>query len=468
MNSLVCSVASYVVNSLWQVPLVGGAGWVASRLLKKLGPQAQHVAWVATLALSVLAPAFPFCRALLSFSYLPNASAGQSAVAFVATQNSAPSATGLLILPHALILTLFCLYLCALLYFAARLAWSMYWTAALLRNTSAVSLEPEKAELWNRCKQAFSVENAAILSSPRVNGPVTVGFTTPIMLVPAGFAAQCTPHDFLTALGHECAHMQRRDFQKNLLYEALTLVIAFHPVIWLLKAQIAQTREMICDAMTVEELTDSHSYTQSLLRLAAMMVNSSHLSAVRAIGIFDANILEKRIMYMKTKKQNLSVAVKCGLILPAVLLLCSVAAAGAAMATGVDSQSPSQPSAGPAKPYGHVYTVGGDVTPPKPIFTPEAVYPESARKSKTPSITGVCLLQMVVDRSGMPRDVRIARSLGPDFDQSALKAVRQYRFSPARRSGKPVAVAITIEVTFKLYGEKLGAPGGIGLPDPAR
>jgi TonB family protein len=51
----------------------------------------------------------------------------------------------------------------------------------------------------------------------------------------------------------------------------------------------------------------------------------------------------------------------------------------------------------------------------------------------------------------MPGDVHVIRSLGQDFDESAMDAVRQYRFTPAMRAGKPVAVAVSLEVSFRKY-----------------
>jgi outer membrane biosynthesis protein TonB len=51
----------------------------------------------------------------------------------------------------------------------------------------------------------------------------------------------------------------------------------------------------------------------------------------------------------------------------------------------------------------------------------------------------------------MPRDVHVLRSLSPDFDANAIKAVEKYRFTPAKRFGRPVAVAMNVEVNFKKY-----------------
>jgi TonB family protein len=48
--------------------------------------------------------------------------------------------------------------------------------------------------------------------------------------------------------------------------------------------------------------------------------------------------------------------------------------------------------------------------------------------------------------------VKVSRSLDPVFglDEEAIKAARQWRFSPGMRDGQPVAVAVVIEMTFTL------------------
>jgi TonB family protein len=94
------------------------------------------------------------------------------------------------------------------------------------------------------------------------------------------------------------------------------------------------------------------------------------------------------------------------------------------------------------------YRVGGGVSAPRPIYDPEPEYSEEARKAK---YQGVVILQVVVGEDGRPRDIRIARSLGLGLDEKALDAVRQWQFEPGRMNGRPVAVVVNVEVTFRLY-----------------
>jgi TonB family protein len=97
---------------------------------------------------------------------------------------------------------------------------------------------------------------------------------------------------------------------------------------------------------------------------------------------------------------------------------------------------------------GGVFHVGGGVSAPKVIFQPDPEYSEEARKAK---FQGTCVLWLVVGPDGRPRDIRVARTLGLGLDEKALEAVKNWRFEPALKDGKPVAVQINVEVSFRLY-----------------
>ncbi len=98
---------------------------------------------------------------------------------------------------------------------------------------------------------------------------------------------------------------------------------------------------------------------------------------------------------------------------------------------------------------GGVYQIGGGVSAPVAIFTPEAEFSDEARRAK---YQGVCLISLIVDAQGNPQGPRVIRALGMGLDEKALEAVRKYKFKPAMKDGRtPVPVRITIEVNFRLY-----------------
>jgi TonB family protein len=97
---------------------------------------------------------------------------------------------------------------------------------------------------------------------------------------------------------------------------------------------------------------------------------------------------------------------------------------------------------------GGVFRVGGGVSAPRALDTPDPEYSEEARKAK---YQGTVVLWLIVGPDGKPRDIKVARALGMGLDQKAMEAVRNWKFEPAMKDGKPVAVQINVEVNFRLY-----------------
>jgi protein TonB len=97
---------------------------------------------------------------------------------------------------------------------------------------------------------------------------------------------------------------------------------------------------------------------------------------------------------------------------------------------------------------GGVFHVGGGVSAPQAISTPDPDYTEEARNAKT---QGTCILGLIVDAEGHPRDIRVVRGLGSGLDAKAIEAVRRWLFEPAKKDGKPVNVQVNVEVLFRLY-----------------
>jgi hypothetical protein len=93
------------------------------------------------------------------------------------------------------------------------------------------------------------------------------------------------------------AHIRRHDFALNLLYEVVAMPIRFHPGIALIKARIAQTRELACDEIAARLLPSGKHYARSLLQLAhSMLAAAPSAKSSYAMGLFDTHALEERIM----------------------------------------------------------------------------------------------------------------------------------------------------------------------------
>jgi protein TonB len=99
--------------------------------------------------------------------------------------------------------------------------------------------------------------------------------------------------------------------------------------------------------------------------------------------------------------------------------------------------------------YGNgIYTVGGGVSAPRVIYRLEPEYSDEARKLR---LQGIVTISAVIDAQGRPQGLRVIRPLGVGLDEKAVEAVRKWRFQPAMKDARPVAVLVNIEVSFRLY-----------------
>jgi TonB family protein len=125
--------------------------------------------------------------------------------------------------------------------------------------------------------------------------------------------------------------------------------------------------------------------------------------------------------------------------------------AGAGTGTGIGPGSGSGlgPGSGGGT-GGGVYQPGNGVTPPVATHVPKPQYTAEAMRAR---IQGTVMVECVVNTNGACTETRVVRSLDPTFglDQEALKAAKLFRFRPGVRQGEPVAVLVTIELSFSLH-----------------
>ena len=107
----------------------------------------------------------------------------------------------------------------------------------------------------------------------------------------------------------------------------------------------------------------------------------------------------------------------------------------------------------PVAPAGQI--ADGVAIPGKGVINPRVtreVKPRYTADAMAARIQGAVLMSAVVLSNGTVGEVKILRSLDPRYglDQEAVTAARQWRFAPGTREGEPVAVLVTLELTFTL------------------
>jgi TonB family protein len=110
-------------------------------------------------------------------------------------------------------------------------------------------------------------------------------------------------------------------------------------------------------------------------------------------------------------------------------------------------------AAAPRAEYDDVNRVEAGTSPPGVVSRVEPQYTEEARQAR---LTGSVIFQAVVQTNGTADILKVVKPLPLGLTESALKAIQQWRFRPAVRTGKEIPVALSIEVNFNL--EHLNQP----------
>jgi TonB family protein len=314
----------------------------------------------------------------------------------------------------------------------------------------------------------IATRSPKIAASPQGIGPVTVGLRRGLVLLPPTFlesispdiAPNISPHDLDAVLAHELAHIQRRDFAKNLLYGLAALPIAWHPVAWRTRKHVAESREIVCDAMAAdaiatEAVAGRRQYAQSLLRLASILSAGPRVATLHALGILslntDARIFERRIMTLTHKSAQMSAARRFLVAASCCMVALATCTTALALRTDISATTPGAENQASGTGTPKTIHVKGRIMQGQKISGDNPVYPPEARAKK---IEGAVVIDATIGKDGGIKDLRVVKTPDPLLAESALKAVRTWRYHPYLLNGEPVEVETTINVIYGHCGSE--------------
>jgi beta-lactamase regulating signal transducer with metallopeptidase domain len=332
----------FLLNAAWQIIIIALVAWACSRLLQTVAARYRHALWVAALMLSLALPLW----GLLDFTgEAPSRVAEQRTDArqtpgnllstpdsplgpkVAAAQDNGPALGQLLQRRKQPIVTApslpLLLAICYALFVLSRLGalWRSWRRTKRLRQSIYEREIPTRMiAIAARCSAALRRRSVPLFCSAEAAVPVTIGTRVPLIILPESFYAELSDETLVSVLGHEMAHIARRDYALNLVYELLLLPISFHPLANFIKRQIGRTRELACDEMVTERLLESKLYARALIRVADTLVSPT--GQAFTLGIFDADILEERIMKLTQNRRRLGTRAARLLAVTTFTLLC--------------------------------------------------------------------------------------------------------------------------------------------------
>ncbi len=322
-------ILNFVLNSVWQIAAIFVIAAMAAWLLRNGPARYRPTLWTIALIASFVVPLLTVTRVVPDWvsSFQVVASSSHSlqpekvdnsefnhAVDHVSRRSTTVTTTS----RSVLYLTFG--YLIFILIRAFRLARFWRRKEKLCRSASCKHVTPEIEAAAQQCRDLLSIRGAPVTLSARAHVPYTIGTLHPLVVLPAAFSSNVDESRLLSVIGHEMAHVARRDFLTNLLCELVAVPISFHPLTFLIKQQIDRTRELACDELVTNHILAPRVYARSLLWAAD--VSRQYTSQAFMLSIFDGRILEERIERIMRSNTRIGAGLARTLMLAAVFVLC--------------------------------------------------------------------------------------------------------------------------------------------------
>ena len=320
---------------------------------------------------------------------------------------------------------------------------------------------------------------------------MVAGLRRPVLVLPDRLIASADPHALSAVCAHELAHLKRGDHRSLWIEEVLLTVLAFNPVLDLIRDHRSAAREEACDAAALAQAapetrrlyartlldalraspgshpTPALTFTSSRRRLAMRRLKAIMSPAPKAamhqrlavlgLGIAVAAVAGTGSLALAAQRKPV-IAPQSGLpvaIAPTPILLADEAPAGsfeapktiavAAPATQTkaepvaDRVSEGQPEA---------ITNPSWVRPPMPLSYPAAAIEQGLT-------SGEAMLSCGVEADGAMSGCTIVSEepVGAGYGAAALEAAAQARLSPRTVEGVAAGGTVRFTVRFRLAGE---------------
>jgi TonB family protein len=339
----------------------------------------------------------------------------------------------------------------------------------LAGSPGAMPLQASCKDLHGRVGSALSgtgIPQDAIRIAQGSAMPAVVGLFRPRIVISEVMAAELTAGELRAVLLHENEHRRRYDPLRSAIQQTVLAIFFYYPLLWALLRRLASTCEIACDEAAIGRGISPAAYARALARTVSIGLLPSYLPA--GIGTSKPSLLNQRLSRLRENRRYTTMMKHRIALAAAILLVLAVSLIPLPPLAGTDGEgdqvldpspvSPKPPAVGevplvPAPPAEPAYEAV--IEPPK--LVPESyvlpVYPEAARKA---GIEGEVILDVTVNANGSVGAVSVREGIPecPALDESAQEAVREWKFEPATKDGKPIEMTVGVPLRFRLDEEE--------------
>lgn len=497
-----------LVHFLWQGVCVGMAYAVVRFSLRSRSPAARYHLAMLTLAVLAMMPIVTLVHLLNS--PLPNAqgqilaplSVPSAALQPQLTQyaHSDPTILGLArIIMQNLVPWVVPLWLLGVMVMSLRV-WRGWEQTRFLRRTAIFSPLPAWQTAVDRLQNVLGIHKAVKLAvSAGITVPSVIGWLKPIILIPPGVLTGLTPLQMELILAHELAHIRRQDYLWNLLQVFVDTLLFYHPVVRWVSHHARMEREQCCDDIVVDLNGDAINYARALTELERLRTPRNAM----VLGADGGQVIHRIHRLIGMPAADIS-PFSWALPLMALSLLVTgslaripfqnpVFESHTPLSSAVETigQASRSSHTAPTMQATHVPVAdarliaiqpvqnlaGFESTPlsdPLPAVTPDTRRQSPANTQASPAqrtggeiierhapqypqyalergIAGSATVSFTLTSKGEITDIQVVQVRGSRlFGQSAVEALKHWKFTPVLLGGKPVNQTMTQEFDFRL------------------
>lgn len=264
------------------------------------------------------------------------------------------------------------------------------------------------------------------------NGPVIglYGIFRPRIIAKHEFLEVLNDNELIAALKHEIAHKIRLDNVWHLITDAITTLMWFNPIAWILRNELLIATEKACDECVLQSEKASGDYANCLLKAAEY----SHVKGYFCSVALSETSLKTRVSnVIHYQKGNHTIMKSLAILASAVMLISGSVTLLAA------SEAPQKEK---------IYGINEVDSKPKPTKQVPPKYPEELKKNK---VNGKVIVEFVVGVDGTVSNAKAIHPLPKHtaFVAPAIESILQWQFSPGLIEGEPVKVRVKAPLVFK-------------------
>jgi TonB family protein len=300
-----------------------------------------------------------------------------------------------------------------------------YAAAARRAGASADSSAPVVHRRVRSAVRSLPIRPGRIRVTADSTTPSVVGLLRPRILLPERLVQALTTEDLRAILIHEQEHCRRWDLFRGL------------PLLWPLLRRLHSTAEIACDEAVVDAGVAPVTCARALAR--ALSLGLLPAASPAALNPGRSSLIRQRFDRLTRSRRYVAMHRYRLLVVASAALVAAVSFLPLALLAGSEGEATEATQEATEEEF----------TMPKIVDMVQPKYPEVARKA---GAEGKVLLDVLVMADGSVGKVIIKEGVPefPSLAESAVEAVRQWRFEAGTKDGEPADVQVIIPIQFRL------------------